>query len=836
MEIPDSSFPLERYIPLSVLGKGNAGTVYLAMDRLLEKRVAVKVIRLLSADQIVAFQQEAIATSKLRHSNIVEVLDLGLVDDSVPYMVLELVAGQSIAAILNARGRLPWQLVLQMAEQLCDALSYAHEQGVYHRDIQPDNVIVSESSDGMPSVRLIDFGIARIVQEITTALDPADGELAGVPLYMSPEPGLGLPYDARSEIYSLGCVMYHCLCGRPPLEGASALETLKLHATAMPPSLVEFAIESSELSAVPVSMEAIVMKCLAKNPDERYQSMRELSEALGQIDLGNSSVEESAPSVVLPVRKSASLTAVLAVLAGFLVVACVAGLSKQFLKRESKPDPLAYRRSILPRDVVDDKPTQDSAKFDTGEKEFRSSMYKNANWLGLVKQAAENSTRTPNSRAGQLIEMIPTGATEVVVNGRQDESYFDDLDKYTSAVLIDLSGSEVTDQTLAKIRSPRLRTLKLDKTSVVTLESVPRFAKLEVLTLDATAVDNQSIERLRRLRRLERLDISTTRVDDGVISVIRDLPSLLLVNASGSLSPSALKRLSEELPACRFVGANVSYQGVREPSREEPEHLQIKALRNCIAVIEKAQGLQAPYLAHLLSRLSGCFLREGHVQQAREASGRAVEIAQRSDSSHWLLESTLADLQVASKEKDLARSIICRRRYIVLLRERSGPGRSVVANTLSLANSYLQMGNREEAAERYHDVIQEAEQLNHSDQALSPGDTGLFVGVAWDRLARIDRSRKDLRLAEAEVRKAIDIWLADPAESSPGYQRGLVASYRLLSMIESDQKRFDEAIASQQKCVDLSRKYHLSGLDGHVRALEEYKIARDQGDKRLPED
>jgi len=155
-------------------------------------------------------------------------------------MVLDYVEGHSLQAIIASDGTLPWNLCRSIFIELCEALSYAHEHGIFHRDIKPSNILINLLEDGTLTVHIIDWGIAvsmgaNSVQETDQARDT----IVGTPFYMSPDQGLGRPYDSRSEIYSLGCVLFECLAGTPPFSGETALETLSKHASEEPPRLSE---------------------------------------------------------------------------------------------------------------------------------------------------------------------------------------------------------------------------------------------------------------------------------------------------------------------------------------------------------------------------------------------------------------------------------------------------------------------------------------------------------------------------------------------------------------------------------------------------------------------
>jgi serine/threonine protein kinase len=258
-----------RYELLDVLGRGGMGAVYRARDQLLERIVAVKVLPAEYADDpllVERFEREARAAARLNHPNIVAVFDTGR-DGTVRYIVMECVPGQSLAQLLNARGALPVAQAVGIAAQVADALGVAHAAGIIHRDIKPGNVMVEPSGQ----CKVLDFGIARLAAD--AALTQTASLLGSAP-YMPPEMSLGRTADARSDIYSLGCVLYEMLTDRPPFRGDVAAAIINQHVN-LPPT------PPSELNtSVPAGLDALVLRMLAKDPADRPQSGAETAAAL----------------------------------------------------------------------------------------------------------------------------------------------------------------------------------------------------------------------------------------------------------------------------------------------------------------------------------------------------------------------------------------------------------------------------------------------------------------------------------------------------------------------------------------------------------------------------
>lgn len=275
LQLSPDRFPLERYRPLRELGGGAAGAVYLCRDLVLNKRVAVKTLRRLTPEQLVAFQSEARSASRLSHPAIVQVLDFGATASGEPFMVMEYINGISLDKYVEQHGTLPHTAASAVIRFLSDGLTVAHENGVFHRDLKPSNVLIGKTGANQFEVKLIDFGLSHMTATTRDRTQFQGRSLVGSPLYMSPDQAGDRPYDARCEIYSLGCILYELLTGGPPFQGETALNTLYMHVNAQPRRLSEVSGE-----AFPEKLEGIVARCLAKQPEDRYQSTRALSEAL----------------------------------------------------------------------------------------------------------------------------------------------------------------------------------------------------------------------------------------------------------------------------------------------------------------------------------------------------------------------------------------------------------------------------------------------------------------------------------------------------------------------------------------------------------------------------
>ncbi len=276
-----------RYQVISCLGRGGMGIVYKVKQFFLDKELALKTIskQCLTETSIRRFQQEAITAFAIDHPNVIMVNDFGLLDDDTPFLVMELLDGETLGDRLKVCTRLSIDDAIGIFIQVCFGMSYAHTKGIVHRDIKPNNIMLLHNApigtEG--SVKVVDFGIAKYsareggeVQALTRT-----GEVFGSPLYMSPEQCQGGTIDHRSDIYSLGCVMFEALTGTLPFIGENALLTMLKHQQDSIPTLREVSG-----IAFPKTLEAIVAKMLAKQPGERYQSLGEVAMELNAIQSG----------------------------------------------------------------------------------------------------------------------------------------------------------------------------------------------------------------------------------------------------------------------------------------------------------------------------------------------------------------------------------------------------------------------------------------------------------------------------------------------------------------------------------------------------------------------
>jgi serine/threonine-protein kinase len=270
-----------NYRSLALLGEGGMGAVYLAEHPGIGRRVAVKVLhKNYTRDEhlLARFLNEARAANAIRHPNIIEILDSGMMADGTPFLVMELLEGESLGVRLRQTGALPIATAVDFAYQTASALGAAHAKGIVHRDLKPDNLfVVPDSHDShRERIKVLDFGIAKLQQgSVADSVKTRTGTLMGTPIYMSPEQCRGTrTVDHRSDIYSLGVIFYEMLVGQPPFVSEGFGDLVNMHLNVPPTS------PRARRPEIPLAVDALVLKMLAKNPDDRYAEMKEIQGAL----------------------------------------------------------------------------------------------------------------------------------------------------------------------------------------------------------------------------------------------------------------------------------------------------------------------------------------------------------------------------------------------------------------------------------------------------------------------------------------------------------------------------------------------------------------------------
>jgi serine/threonine protein kinase len=281
----------DRYHVQTLLGEGGMGSVYLATHEQLQRKVAIKILRRegqMEEQAIARFKREAKATSLINHRHVISVLDFGELPDHSAFYVMEHLEGKSLADAVDKEAPFSLSRALSICVQVTKGLKAAHDKGVVHRDLKPDNIFLVANQEIPDFVKVLDFGVAKIVsdsQQLTK-----DGMLLGTPDYMAPEQAIGMPTDHRVDIYALGVMLYEMITGELPFTGQSFMEVLSQHIHNAPPLISQ---RHPEIK-VPGGVDDFIQKSLKKRPENRYQNMQEVLDALFAI----SNIQEMLPNSV----------------------------------------------------------------------------------------------------------------------------------------------------------------------------------------------------------------------------------------------------------------------------------------------------------------------------------------------------------------------------------------------------------------------------------------------------------------------------------------------------------------------------------------------------------
>lgn len=524
----------DRYVVVDKLGEGGMGKVYLAFDPLIDRHVAIKVLRFEDgAGQLLKrLQQEARAAAKLDHPGIVRALDFGLIDGRDPYLVMEYIQGESFDKVLKETQPLQLDEFQVIFSQIMSAMSHAHDKGIVHRDLKPSNILIQKDL-GQIQAFVLDFGIAKILQDSMSQVRTGTGQLVGSPRYSSPEQISGTSVDARSDIYSLGCVMYEALTGSVPFRGINALETLQMHLNETAPTLSEGSGDSISYSE---QLETMIARCLAKNPSDRFDSMAELLNTLE--DLNHIPIEVENSEDIASEESSRSV---------FYIVAGVGALLSLIvgsLAANNSPSPSVRLEGIpgrfeAPSNLMPDISSQ--SDFD------RSALPK-----GLSPAISD------------LIDGGQPGARKTLQLLLTTKNVNPGVKRLT------LSGTQVTDENLKRLSYfPNLDNLVLNNTKISgegVRNVVDNARQISILSLNYVRLSDSDLTEIKKIRSLKSLSLAGIKsISDKGISLLAELPNLQSLDLRyTSFSLSGLKKfkghsgLTIDVCGCRaFQSENI---------------------------------------------------------------------------------------------------------------------------------------------------------------------------------------------------------------------------------------------------------------------------------------
>lgn len=501
----------DKFEILEFIAAGGKGRVFKARDILLDHTVALKVLSGEGANErdFIRFQTEAKTASKLKHNNIATVYDFGLIG-STPYLSMEFVEGCSLDEMLKVDGTLALPLFIDIFTQVCDALVHAHKNGVVHRDLKPANVAIGTNHEDRLSAKILDFGIAKRI-DVLVEHDgrlTGTGDIVGTPFYMSPEQARGESVSPQSDVYSLACMMWHCLAGRPPFVAATAIETIMLHQDRTVRKSV-----SDLPDAIPLALRELLCRMLSKDAAERGDLERDIIPVLQSVAVDgiagddeaesdsqtDSQADDTLDTVVdtVPAGKRNNTTAYL--IAGVAAVCLLGGLV--LLLSITKPAPVE-REAVSFHEIMNI-PEGVDVDFDKNVDKRRQFAIANETDVGMRFEATDE----------ELLRM----------KNRE------------KLVTLTLAGSPVTDRALAILAdSKKLTKLNLSQTKIETLEHVGKLKELTMLDLKDTKVTDQALRNLSGLIKLRVLALSDCPITDQALVLLPVLPDLHELELEGT--------------------------------------------------------------------------------------------------------------------------------------------------------------------------------------------------------------------------------------------------------------------------------------------------------------
>ncbi len=598
---------------LNCIGSGGMSVVYKAEDLLLQRTVAVKILHSHSAlnpQNVLRFRQEAMAASKIDHQNVIRIYEFNVPEQGQPYLVMDFIEGLSLADFIDLNGPIEMRRAVSLMGIICDGLQRAHEAGVVHRDLKPGNIMLLKDSSGKQTLKIVDFGIAKVLTEDANghALTQT-GEVFGSPLYMSPEQCYGKPLDNRSDLYSLGCVMYEMCTGNPPIKGSSLLETIQLQTTDPPPAA------ESKYSGIKygAQFDAVIRRAMAKNPDERFQTALEFKEALeGMFDAPQSTGDRSGPGQIRPVAVASGCALVLLLaivwMCKDLVTPAPIPLAMQKPtapaptqvsqnKNQTIPTPVSPKTTASPTGDPSTAALLESERQSTDadlKRLYQKPRAKRPTWLrleqtritddglkviandqGLLRLQCASSEITDAS--GKTVGSLTNLQRLDISDDKIGDQFLKSLSSLKHLEHFWCTGTPITDKGLSYLKSMPLHNLNLTKTNVgnAGMEYLGKLP-LQTLVLNETKVGNDGLANLSTAPLVD-LRLTETAVTGAGLRHLVHIPSLVRLhtgrNKIGSEGISHIKKMT-----------GLKYLGVEEAGLRDEDVREIAALKNLLTL------------------------------------------------------------------------------------------------------------------------------------------------------------------------------------------------------------------------------------------------------------
>lgn len=558
----------DRYQVIEKTGSGGMGVVFRAHDPVLGIDVAIKVLACDPTGLTAArLQREAMAAGKLNHQNIAKVFDFGQTRDGAPYMVMEYVKGQNLSELIRQQGFLAFEQAQNIFVQICQGLQVAHSQKIIHRDLKPSNIMVVDALESKQLIKLLDFGVAKLEaysQDLTRT-----GALLGSPLYMSPEQAQGDEADARSDIYSLGCLMYECLIGDPPFKGDTTLETISYHKSKAP-FLISEVVPDADF---PPELVELVDSMLSKSPQSRPQTVLEVKDRLSQM----TAVQKKYPELteihsgdtgkaIKPAKSIFGQSPAVAAMIGifslaflsFIFVMISASINTQKLKKQNEIIANSGNKPIFRNNLKDQKnkvlvsmiAQKKSTMGDGTSSTITSIELDDADFATFSKNTDHLDVSRSDLRREQLLNLTKMNLKSLVLNGSElDDKSIKYLTKIKTLEKLTCGVTKLTDTGFSELsKFPRLQMLSISTPYVsakafLSLKDLPYLTYLQV---DNNNLDDSAAFYLSRLPHLSSLFLKSNKLTDKGFAEMKRMPELVVLTVnSPQITDAALSHLKD---------------------------------------------------------------------------------------------------------------------------------------------------------------------------------------------------------------------------------------------------------------------------------------------------
>lgn len=556
----------DRYEYLGHLGKGRSGQVFKAKDRLLKKKIVIKVMcsEVPRQEDFQRFQREARAFSSLQHPNILRVLDFGLAEDETPYLVTDFVDGISIAEHLKAIKKFTLEQAVNIAIQLCGAMDHSHKRGVLHRDLKPSNILLTNVDSKKPHVFILDFGLAKFTEthhsKDNTLTRP--GQILGTAEYMSPEQAKGGKCSESSDIYSLGCIIFEMLIGKPPFEDRALLEVIRMQCEDEPP------LEKLDQFSSKMNVRKVLEKAFRKDPDDRYSSMQEMENDLKElteirlkakatqsqpkITKGATSINQKRESAVSnsqpPASKKLKVLPV-ALLGTFLVVSFIL-IILSLVNRDEQP--FMNESKVLKSDIPRPKPSANKMP-NLAQDALLLTGKLDGTHLTLAGSLGSDQLLVDAARTGKSISLVDASSAPLSDKGMQS------IIRISPRTLI-LTGTKITDESIFRLKNNRrLKYLIIDETDNIVGSSFkifPTIPNLTILSVGGKNLTHRPFSSLVNCKSLTTVCInSSPNMTDRVFLALGTVPNLgtVYIGDCPEITREGLVSLKKAKPYVKLV-------------------------------------------------------------------------------------------------------------------------------------------------------------------------------------------------------------------------------------------------------------------------------------------